>query len=198
MAEHIDIVPYKPEWVGLFDQERQCLEHCLLHLSPVVEHIGSTAVKGLGAKPVIDIMAGLRNEAQLEQVVKPLLEAGYCYYPCYGPAMPDRRLFARLQALQQAVFDTKDKVPSRQQHPATHYLHVALLDSPFWSSRIAFRDYLRSHPIARDSYYRMKVKMADQKWESTSDYKLAKAAFIRSIEWLMALEGSSSVNAGKD
>lgn len=191
MAEQIEIVPYNPAWAGLFEQERELLGHYLQHLAPVVEHIGSTAVKGLGARPVIDIMVGLREESHLAEVVEPMLAAGYCYYPCYEALMPGRRLFARLQALGQAVFQAPAHIPSRRQHPSTHHLHVVPIGSPYWQRHIAFRDYLRSHPLARDAFFRMKVKLARGKWEGAADYEQAKAAFIRRIEWLMGLEAQN-------
>ena len=187
MAAQIEIVPFNQEWAGLFEQERQLLQDCLLPLDPVVEHIGSTSVKGLGAKPVIDILIGLPQEAQLAEVAGLLLEAGYCYFPCYEVELPERRFFARLPTLERAVFDNLDQLPAQEQHPHTHHLHVVAHGSPFWKRRLGFRDYLRSHPVARDAYFRMKVKLAKGSWESENDYAAAKTAFIHRIEWLMGL-----------
>lgn len=189
MATKIDIVPYNPAWASDFERERQRLEEPLGHLQARVEHIGSTAVEGLGAKPIIDIMIGMENGEALASAVDPLLGLGYCYYPCYEGKIPERRFFARLHQLQRQVFDDASQLPLRDEFPPTHHLHVVAYNSPFWKRHLAFRDYLRTHSITRDAYYRLKVKIANGTWEGAGDCTEAKTGFIRSVERLIELMG---------
>ena len=189
MAAKIKIAPYDPAWADAFEEASRQLTDQLAPLPVQVEHIGSTAVAGLSAKPTIDIMIGLKREGPLDTVVKPLLGMGYCYYPCYEGAFPERRFFARLDHLQRQVFEEVDSLPSTEEFPHTHHLHIVFHGSPFWKRHLAFRDYLRAHPMARDAYHRMKKKLARGAWESSNDYAEAKTGFIRGIERLIELSG---------
>lgn len=190
MAVRVIIVPYSADWAVAFQQEQGRLESCLTAWSPEVQHIGSTAVEGLGGKPVIDIMVGFSDEEGLSAAVDPLLKAGYCYYPCFEePPFRDRRFLARLHGFPATVFESPEDFPDRVAHPPVFHLHLLRRGSPFWKRHLAFRDYLRRHPITRDAYYRMKVKLAKGVWESHNDYAKAKTAFIRRVERLAELEG---------
>ena len=187
MPQHISIQAYDEQWPLAFQQESQQLRQCLQPLQPRIEHIGSTAVEGLGGKPVIDILVGCPAVEDLDKAVPLLQEHGYCYYPCFEAEFRDRRFFARLKAFPATAFHDLDELPDREQHPPSHHLHLVAYDSVFWKRHLSFRDYLRQHPIARDSYYRMKVKLAKGIWESHADYAQAKRAFIRQIERLAEL-----------
>ncbi len=189
MVSKIDIAPYDPAWTEAFERESQCLKAQLRPVKARVEHIGSTAVEGLGAKPIIDILVGVEHADLLNAVVAPLLESGYCYYPCYEKEMPERRFFARLNKLQRMVFEDIGHLPLREECSPTHHLHVVAYGSPFWKRHLAFRDYLRTHSMARDAYHRMKIKLANGTWESGNDYAEAKTGFIRGIERLIELTG---------
>jgi len=189
MAIKIEIVPYNPAWAEAFEQERRQLEAQLGMLQARIEHIGSTAVAGLGAKPVIDIMVGLESREAINEVVAPLLDLGYCYYSCFEAEIPERRFFARLCNLQRQVYHDRRQLPPRDQFQPTHHLQVVPYDSLWWKRHLAFRDYLRTHSMARDAYHRMKVKLAKGTWEGANDYAEAKTGFIRRIEWLIGLNG---------
>ncbi|MCB9295919.1 MAG: GrpB family protein [Lewinellaceae bacterium] len=188
-TEKIEIAPYDPAWAVAFESERLQLAVHLEHFQARVEHIGSTAVEGLGAKPIIDILVGIEKEELFGSVVNPLLDCGYCYYSCYEKKMPERLFFARLTKLQRQVFEDPGQLPPRDQFPPTHHLHVVAYGSSSWKRHLAFRDYLRTHSMARDAYYRLKVKLAKGTWESGNDYADAKTGFIRGIERLIELTG---------
>ena len=187
MADSIHILDYDPAWPERFAEEAALLSGHLSALSPRIEHIGSTAVKGLGGKPVIDILVGCPVDGTLDEVVPALLSAGYCYYACYEDRFRDRRFFARLSNHSVQAFPHVEQLPDRAVYPPTHHVHVVAYGSVFWKRHLAFRDYLRQHPIARDSYFRMKVKLAKGVWESHNDYAKAKGEFIRRIERLAEL-----------
>ena len=166
MSATVQIEAYNATWAIAFRKEQQKLRQCLSALSPDVQHIGSTAVEGLGGKPVVDIMVGLQKPENLSAAVPLLLAEGYCYYPCFEePPFRDRRFLAFLQGCLAQVFETPDDFPDRAAHPPVFHLHLLVQGSPFWKRHLAFRDYLRRHPITRDAYYRMKVKLAKGVWE---------------------------------
>src|SRR6187431_2080176 len=123
----IEIAPYDPAWPGLFDEERRTIVGAIgPWLAGPVEHIGSTAIPGLDAKPVIDIMAGVAS-LDVSRAALPVLERHqYCYAPYRSEVM---HWFCK---------------PSPAER--THHLHLVPLGSQLWIEQLAFRDYLRTHP----------------------------------------------------
>ncbi|QIK37960.1 GrpB family protein [Caldichromatium japonicum] len=78
-AMKVVLLPYQPRWQDDFARHRQAIEKALSGLVPVVEHIGSTSLGDIAAKPIIDILIGLPEEQSLDAVARPLLDAGYTY-----------------------------------------------------------------------------------------------------------------------
>src|SRR5688572_7678262 len=103
------VVPYRPEWPELFAREAERLERIFAGTGASIEHIGSTSVPGLGAKPVIDIMIGVASLTDAESRANALADAGYEYVPEYEAQLPDRRYFRK-----------------PFQRPRTHHLHVVV------------------------------------------------------------------------
>ena len=93
MAEPVFVVPYDPRWPSLFALESSLVEAAVGPWVEGVEHVGSTAVPGLDAKPVIDLMAGVRDVRSAVRCIRPLEEIGYSYW-AENPN-PDRMLFVR-------------------------------------------------------------------------------------------------------
>lgn len=158
----IEIVPYDPAWPGQFDEERRkLLEAIGPWLAGPVEHIGSTAIPGLSAKPVIDIMAGVASLGASRPALAPLAALDYCYFP-YRP--DDEHWFCK---------------PS----PAyrTHHLHLVPIESPHWAGAIAFRDYLRTHADTAAEYEELKKRLALQFRLDREAYTDAKGPFITRI-----------------
>ena len=108
-----------------------------------IEHVGSTAVPGLGAKPVIDVMVGLSRLAQAEDRIAALEAAGYEYVRKYERQRPERRYFR------------KPRLGPRGVH-----LHCVVEGSHFWVRHLAFRDYLHAHPESAAAYYKLKRELA--------------------------------------
>lgn len=160
----ITISDYSPTWLQMFAEEKMRLQKILL-VSAVVEHIGSTSVSGLAAKPIIDIMVGLADFAQADALVPSVQSLGYEYVSKFEVEMPFRRYFR------------KDKATVR-----THQIHMVALDSEFWRRHLAFRDYLKAHPSIAAEYAALKRKLAEQEWTDVNDYADAKTKFIQSIE----------------
>ena len=120
---------YHPEWPHRFDEERRVLAVAFAGSDAIIEHIGSTAVPGLGTKPVIDVLIGVPILVEVERRI-PLLEAaGYEYVQEYEQQLPDRRYFRKPRS-----------------GPRAYHVHCVVAGSDFWIRHLAFRDYLRAHP----------------------------------------------------
>jgi GrpB-like predicted nucleotidyltransferase (UPF0157 family) len=158
----IAIVPYDPAWVARFEEEAAVLYRELAPwLVGPVEHIGSTAVPGLAAKPVIDIMAGVRTLDASRAAIAVAADLGYCYWPY------------------QADLEHWFCKPS----PAyrTHHLHLIPYGSSQWSRAIAFRDHLRSHDETAREYEALKRRLALEHALDREAYTEAKRPFIERI-----------------
>ena len=167
----VRIVPYDPAWPALFQQERLLLQEALGEwLAGPVEHFGSTAVPGLAAKPVIDIMAAVDSL----QASRPAIEAagrlGYVYYP-YRP--DDMHWFCKPSAAFR-----------------THHLHLVPFNSRLWIERLAFRDCLRRDPATAAEYAALKVQLATQFEFDRESYTEAKGPFIRRVIELALPDGA--------
>ena len=148
----IVIADYDPSWPAQFEAERDLMyARCGRDAFTVIEHVGSTAVPGLAAKPIIDIMPGLRSLNDAPPIIEKLQAIGYVYVPEFekpneiDEGMPFRRYLR------------KDVSGERAFH-----LHMVEDGSDFWQHDLLFRDYLRAHPDARDAYARLKRDLAAQ------------------------------------
>jgi GrpB-like predicted nucleotidyltransferase (UPF0157 family) len=161
----VEIVPYDPGWPHRFDDEAQRLRDVLRPwLAGSIEHIGSTAVPGLAAKPVVDIMAGVESLDASRPAIAALTDVGYCYAPYKADA---EHWFCK---------------PS----PAfrTHHLHLVPIVSPQWSRTLAFREYLRTNPDIAAEYADLKRRLAEQYHFDREAYTAAKHPFIDRISAL--------------
>lgn len=182
----IIIQPYTEKWVNDFAGEKDKLEGTLKNLDVLIEHIGSTSVPGLGAKPIIDILIGLQNENDLDKVIAPMQQSGYTYFRKYEPTMPYRRLFIKLAPLPQkmppATVDIGEEFVTGKDFRALANIHILVKDTPHWDRHIAFRDFLRAHPDIRDAYYALKKELSLREFRDTLEYNQAKDAFVKKVE----------------
>ncbi len=129
----VEIVSYDSSWPQRFEQEATLLRDVLQPwLAGPIEHIGSTAVPGLAAKPVVDIMAGVESLDASRPAIAALERAGYCYAPYRA--------------------DTEHWFCKPSPQFRTHHLHLMAMGSDRWMAAIAFRDYLRAHPEIAAEY----------------------------------------------
>jgi GrpB-like predicted nucleotidyltransferase (UPF0157 family) len=163
----VTLSPYNPEWINLFQKEKKLISDKLGDKIVTVEHIGSTAVPGLGAKPIVDILLGVRNIADADGFIPKMEELGYKYRSHFENVMPYRRYFTK---------------------PERYHVHTVEVTSSFWKRHIQFRDYLQSHDDARDEYYRLKKELAGRDWNDVNDYAYAKTEFVRKIEAIASKE----------
>jgi GrpB-like predicted nucleotidyltransferase (UPF0157 family) len=163
----ITLVPYNTDWPLLFEQERILLVNAMKEWEISVEHIGSTAIPNIQAKPVIDIMIGVQDLSIADIfLIKIIRSLGYDYIDGYEVIMPERRYFQ------------KDVDNIR-----THQIHLVEYDSSFWERHLLFRDYLRTHPNIAKQYESLKLDIST-KFIDTNQYASAKTKFIREVEKL--------------
>lgn len=161
----VTVVEYRPAWPALFRQEQLLLATALAEVAAQIEHIGSTSVPGLAAKPIIDVMIGLPDFALADSLVPKIEWLGYEYVQKYEAEMPLRRYFR------------KDTNGAR-----SHHVHMVASGGEFWQRHLLFRDYLQQHPDVASAYAALKQKLAEREWHDLNDYADAKTEFIRSVE----------------
>ena len=162
MTTRVTIVPYDPDWPRRFDEERSVLAAVFAGSDAIIEHVGSTAVPGLGAKPVVDIMIGVPILLEVEHRI-PVLEAeGYEYVHQYEEQLPERRYFRKPRV-----------------GPRAFHVHCVITGGDFWTRHLAFRDHLRAQPESAAAYNQLKRELA--RHVSKEAYTEAKSRFSESV-----------------
>ena len=164
--DEVEIVDYDPRWPGLFDREAQRLR-AVLDPSLIVglEHFGSTAIAGLSAKPIIDILIAVRSLADARaSFVEALRKLDYLYW-AENPK-------------QDRMFFVKGMPPFGSRR--SHHVHVTEPAGEMWQ-RLAFRDYLRAHPEERETYERLKKRLAAEHRTDREAYTSAKSAYVEAV-----------------
>ncbi|MBT2287807.1 GrpB family protein [Paenibacillus albidus] len=159
----VEVVAYKHVWK---EKYRQIKEHLLAHVGDLVlacEHVGSTSVEGLAAKPIIDLDLVMESYDQLPEIILRLQQIGYVHEGTLG--IEGREAFRRETA---GSF-------------MNHHLYVCPKDGKGYLEHIAFRDYLRGNGEACRQYGELKQRLAEQYRTDRAAYGEAKTAFITSI-----------------
>ncbi len=156
------VVPYDPTWPALYAEEVGRLERSLAayNVALVFEHTGSTAIAGMPAKPVLDMLAGLPAESNRVAAIAAIERAGYRYRGEQG--IPGRDFF-------------------RRGEPRQFHLHLTLVGSTFWRDHRTFRDYLREHADAAAEYAALKCDLAELYRRNRGAYIEGKTAFVEAI-----------------
>ena len=164
-AERVEISTYDPTWPQSFARERDHLRACLpLGSIGRIEHFGSTAVPGLAAKPIIDMMVEVRSLLEVRDHIAPLLEAqGYEFF--WRPSWRDG------VSPEYTWFIKRD--PSGRR---SHHIHMLTTEAPEWE-RLMFRDYLIAHPDVAKAYGALKQRIAGASGDRR-EYAEAKTDFI--------------------
>ncbi|MFG0330542.1 MAG: GrpB family protein [Phycisphaerales bacterium] len=165
-TERIRLVESDPRWPARFSDEAGALRRALSDRGLVaIEHIGSTAIPGLRAKPIIDIMAGADRIDRVVPEWRSTLESlGYRYRNDVEHLIPERRYFDKGKGT-----------------PNAFHLHIVERDTSFWREHLDFRDWLRTHPTDAKAYARLKQELADQFGYDRRGYCDAKSEFIECI-----------------
>ena len=165
IREEVSIAPYDPEWPNLYENEAASLRSKLPRSVVVkIEHFGSTAVPGLVAKPVIDVLVQVSSLEKTKEQIVPILEAeGYDYFwrTDVSPGYP---------------WFIKRGAGGRR----THHIHMVEADSKMWE-RLYFRDYLREFPEEAGRYAELKQSLAAKYPNDRVAYTEGKAEYVISI-----------------
>jgi len=156
----VRLVAYDPQWPALYDQECARLLRSLGAAALRIEHIGSTAVPGLAAKPVIDLMIGVADTGARAALIEPLQLAGYEHGD--SDTVAGRLYFKRDDA----------------RGLRTHQASVCALHGAFWREHIAFRDALRADAALRAAYVDLKRALAARFPQDRVAYSNAKSEFV--------------------
>lgn len=158
----VELVGYSADWPRRFAAEAELLRAALAPwLVGTPEHIGSTAVPGLAAKPIIDIMAPVESLQTSCPAIEAATKLGYCYAPYKAEVM---HWFCK-------------PAPSAR----THHLHLVPLGSAIWVQRLAFRDALRSSPRLAEQYLQLKARLAQQFPFDREAYTQGKSGFVQAV-----------------
>ena len=163
--EKPELRPHDPNWAAEAAAERARLTELLAPwLVDGIEHVGSTAVPGLAAKPILDLMASVRD---LEEVAVESLSAdGWCYVPPELDLRPWRRFFVK---------------PDTSGQRRWAHLHVIASGHPRWAEQIAFRDALRRDEQLASRYEDLKRRLVDEHGSDREAYTGAKAEFVANV-----------------
>jgi GrpB-like predicted nucleotidyltransferase (UPF0157 family) len=156
----VRVVPHDAAWPALFEHEAERIRAALDGLPLQLEHVGSTSVPGLSAKPIIDIMAGRPPESPVEPYVAALERAGYVHRGERG--IPGREFF-------------------RRGDPRAYHVHMVTVGSPLWHEHVGFRDHLRAHPATAAEYAALKHALAARHARDREAYTEGKADFITDV-----------------
>ena len=165
---------YNPTWPDKFRAEANAIRVALPEVLEDIHHIGSTAIPGIVAKPVIDLLLVVTELEQLDACASSLVDLGYQSMGEFG--IPGRRYFRR---------DTADGVRTR-------HVHAFPVGSPQIQRHLAFCDFLRAHPEEAKRYGALKLDLAKRFSPDVARYTDGKSAFIRDIEERAAQSQASS------
>ncbi|MFS0613365.1 GrpB family protein [Lederbergia ruris] len=158
----VQLEDYNPNWENQFAYEKRRIIGAIGKQILGLEHIGSTSIKGMQAKPIIDIMVGLRDLKEVPQLVNPLEEIEFEYVP--KPELIDRKLFRKGEWGQ-----------------GTCHLHICKLNSNEWKEKLWFRNYLRLNPQIAKEYVALKKDLASRYTHDRPTYTMKKEPFIKSV-----------------
>jgi GrpB-like predicted nucleotidyltransferase (UPF0157 family) len=163
----IEIAPYDRGWPAKFETEAARIRAAMGSLALRIEHVGSTAVPGVAAKPVIDIQISVASIEPLGMHVVPLTVLGYTHIPL-GPVDLVYPFFQRPASW-----------------PSTHHIHLCVRGADYERRHIVFRDYLRNHSKIAAEYVDIKRRLAaahdGATLESRERYSLSKTEFVGSV-----------------
>ena len=164
--DRVVIVEYAPRWSELFAQEAKNLRDLFgSKLLSRIEHIGSTSIVGMPAKPIIDMLIAILSFDRAKQEIVPkLVDKGYVYL-WRSDRPPGHMMFIK-------------GLPP--QYPRTHHLHFAPQGHKLWE-RLYFRDYLRNHPDEANKYAQLKRELAAKFSTDREAYTNGKSDYVSKI-----------------
>jgi GrpB-like predicted nucleotidyltransferase (UPF0157 family) len=158
----VKLSKYNPKWKTLFEEESALIFSAAENFIADIQHIGSTAIPEIVAKPIIDILAAINSLSNIAKIIDPLKALGFIYRGEQG--IPDRHLFVK-----------------GEEDYRTHHLHVVEKEHSEWTKHILFRDYLRKHPQEAQKYSKLKQVLLKKYELDREKYTTGKSEFIEEI-----------------
>jgi GrpB-like predicted nucleotidyltransferase (UPF0157 family) len=156
----VALAAHNEAWRTLFEQEALALHNALTRRVNGIEHVGSTSVPGIQAKPILDLMLGLRRLEDGPGLAAELAELGYEFRPDAG--IPAEHVYAKGT-------------------PRTHLLHVVQYGGDAWQQKLSFRNALREDPELASAYQELKVALSNQFPDDRAAYTAGKTDFVRRV-----------------
>ncbi|MDQ1281378.1 MAG: hypothetical protein QG670_2643 [Thermoproteota archaeon] len=173
LSHPVVIVDYNPKWPVIFEEEKKRILEAAGCKIRAIQHIGSTAVPGLGAKPIVDMMAGVDSSTDADECLSLLCPIGYTditpepgntdWYHCLGKRDLDNMTYLHLHLMRFLSYD--------------------------WGRHLLFRDFLRSHNDVAIQYFELKKSLAAKYGADRVGYTNAKTSFIESVVALARFQG---------
>ena len=159
--DKVELHPYNKEWVKEFQKEKVRIEEILGDYALDIQHVGSTSISGISAKPIIDIAVAVASNEVLNESIPILTNAGY--------------------DVKNSIEDKGEVLASKGLPECrTHYIHVEVMGGEYWNNHILFRDYLLNHPEYVFMYEDMKNKTLEQ-FKERKAYTAHKNDFIQKV-----------------
>lgn len=162
----VSLVPYHHEWKALYEQEKTLLESLIGEHVVDIEHIGSTAIAGIAAKPLLDILIGVTSMDDVKKFDKYRLKDADIYH------------LGRVEIEGKAVFA---KFSDLEELTKTHVYHVVEYGGDWWKQHTLFRDYLNEHPDVARKYERLKKELVMKYPDNEKKYAELKKAFVDEV-----------------
>lgn len=164
MVRNVVVVPHNPDWQRQFEQASEVLRGVITDNLVAIHHIGSTAIPGIYAKPIIDILAEVSDIEQIDTQTSTLVLLGYEAMGEYG--IPGRRYFRKHNEVGERI----------------HHLHIFPTGSAEIARHLVFRDYLIAHPEDAQAYSRLKQRLVVAYPQDIEAYMDGKDGFIQAVE----------------
>lgn len=171
--ETVRLVPHDESWKEIFLAEKAELKKILGDKVLGIEHVGSTAITGIKAKPVLDLMVGVKTLGEPEEYTADLEKLGYIFQKDNRKDQGD-------------ILFVKGPEEGR-----THYLKVTAFGSDFWEEHLVFRDFLIQHPEYAKQYEELKLKLLEEHKGTRIPYTKGKDSFIKNILKLAGYKGTN-------
>lgn len=161
----VKLVPHNPKWEKLFEREKHLLKKNFGHTILAIEHIGSTAIPGIPAKPIIDINVGVESLDVARSMKEKFEKLGYEHRPFVSGKTKDDLKWQELYV----------KGPEAKR---THHVHVTVLGNNYWKNDLLFRDFLRKNHERAKQYAELKEILAQKHADDRGTYTKNKEQFI--------------------
>ena len=154
------VSPYREEWKNLFEIEKRDIEKAIGDYIEDIQHVGSTSIPGMPAKPILDIVIAVKDFEEARVCIEPLSKMGYTFKGENG--IPRRHYFLKGE-------------------PCTHHIHLLERTSEEWEKLILFRDYLRANQKTAEEYKELKRNLSEKLRGDRKSYQAAKTDFVAAV-----------------